>query len=79
MLTDVEVVQVTAVVVTGSVVTITPADVVDTLSDREIGTANPGMDTCKQIVLIFCCYVAPFRHKLYKLMYILGHFPSSIS
>jgi hypothetical protein len=47
MLTEVAVVQVTVVVVTGSVVTITPADDVDTLSDREIGTANPGMDTCK--------------------------------
>jgi hypothetical protein len=48
MLTEVVVVQVTVVVVTGSVVTMTPAewaDVVDTLSDREMGTANPGMET----------------------------------
>jgi hypothetical protein len=48
VLTEVVVVQVTVVVVTGSVVTITPAewaDVVDTLSDREMGTANPGMET----------------------------------
>jgi len=48
VLTEVVVVQVTVVVVTGSVVTMTPAewaDVVDTLSDREMGTANPGMET----------------------------------
>jgi hypothetical protein len=51
MLTEVVVVQVTVVVVTESVVTMTPAewaDVVDTLSDREIGTANPGMETWKK-------------------------------
>jgi len=51
MLTEVVVVQVTVVVVTGSVVTMTPAewaDVVDTLSDREMGTANPGMETWKK-------------------------------
>jgi hypothetical protein len=50
-LTEVVVVQVAVVAVTGSVVIITPAewaDDVDTLSDREIGTGNPGMDTCKQ-------------------------------
>jgi hypothetical protein len=61
MLTEVVVVQVTVVVVTGSVVTITPAewaDDVDTLSEREIGTGNPGMDTCKQYI-IFCCDKAP--------------------
>jgi hypothetical protein len=51
MFTEVVVVQVTVVVVTGSVVTMTPAewaDVVETLSDREMGTANPGMETCKK-------------------------------
>jgi hypothetical protein len=58
MLTEVVVVQVTVVVVTGSAVTMTPAewaDDVDTLSDREMGTGNPGMDTCKQQFLSFCC------------------------
>lgn len=62
--------QVTVVVVIGSVVTITPAeeaDDVDTLSDREIGTANPGMDTCKQIFLIFSCSVTPTRYNLYNM------------
>lgn len=61
MLTEVVVVQVTVVVVTGSAVTITPAewaDDVDTLSDREIGTGNPGMDTCKHFIS-FCCDKAP--------------------
>jgi hypothetical protein len=66
MLTEVVVVQVTVVVVTGRVVTITPAewaDDVDTLSDREIGTGNPGMDTCKEQSINFCCDKAPVQCK----------------
>jgi hypothetical protein len=62
MLTEVVVVQVTVVVVTGRAVTITPAecaDDVDTLSDREIGTGKPGMDTCKQHFISFCCDKVP--------------------
>jgi hypothetical protein len=62
MLTEVVVVQVTVVVLTGSAVTITPvewADDVDTFSDREIGTGNPGIETCKQHSITFCCHEAP--------------------